>query len=136
MVVLGVHTLEQEVAFPLVVDLGVGNVRPTGPVRVDGNLEQIASPVVHIPVVVVRLVEEIESVQALDPTDAHGDIQVFTVVVGEVSHDRVGKLVGSVCVAVGYHRPVVGMAVDAGNHVGGKLEDLEFRVGALQSLRR
>ena len=74
MVVLGVHALEQEVAFPLVVDLGISNVWPAGPVRVDGNLEQIAPPVVHIPVVVVRLVKKIEPVQAFDPTNAHGDV--------------------------------------------------------------
>ena len=123
-------------AFPRVVDLGVGNVRPAGPVRVDGDFEQVTVFVVHIPVVVVRLVEEIEPVQAFDPTDAHGHVQVLAVVVGEVSHDRIRDLVHPVRIAVGYHRPVVGLAVDAGDHVGGELEDLEFRVGSLQGLRR
>ena len=47
---------------------------------------------------------------------------------------RRAALVGSVCVAVGYHRPVVGLAVDAGNHIGGKLEDFEFFVGPFQCL--
>jgi hypothetical protein len=80
-----------------------------------------------VPVVVVRLVEEVEAVEALDPADADADVEVGRVG-GGVALLVVDELVGADDVGVGDDGPVGGVAVDAGYPVGGELED---GVGAL-----
>ena len=75
----------------------------------------------EVPVVVVRLVEEVEAIEAFHPAYFDFDVEVFGVgrgvLVLVVVH--VGQGDG---VAVGHNRPVVVLAVDAGNAVGGELE--------------
>ena len=72
-VVLRVYSLECKVAVPRI-QLGIVDVGTTRTVRIDGDFKNIPAPVVHVPVIVVGFVEEVEPVQTIDPAHAHGDV--------------------------------------------------------------
>ena len=72
-VVLRVHSFERKMAVPLV-QLGVVDVGTTRAIRIDGDLKNVPATVVHVPVIVVGFVEEVEAVQTMDPAHPHGDV--------------------------------------------------------------
>ena len=82
--------------------------------------------VTKIPVVVVGLVEKIESIEPLDPPHTHSHIEIGCVdraiVHGVFQLFDADRLVG------GHHRPISRVVVDAGDHIGGELENLERRI--------
>ena len=91
----------------------------------------MAAVLVEVPVIVVRLVEEVQAVEAFDPADFHFHVEVFLVVVEAAAFLRFLELVHADGVSLGNHGPVGRVAVDARNLVGGKLEDLVFDAGPL-----
>ena len=88
-----------------------------------------------VPVVVVSLIEEIEAVETLHPSDLDLDVHVLEIVVHAMAPLRVHQLVHADGVAVGHHGPIVGVPVDARDHVGRELEYLERDVLPLHPRR-
>ena len=109
----------------------VGNERTAGKVAVYHQFEDVVVQVVvrKVPIVFVGFIKEVEPVQALDPSHAHADIQMLGIDL--VAALGVDKLVGADDVVLGHDIPIVGVAVDPGDLVGGKLENLENNVGPL-----
>ena len=109
---------------------------PAGEVAIDDNLKDVVVQVEpgEIPVVVIGLVEEVEAVEALDPANLDHDIEILGIVVSPMAAGASVsiELVQADGVAVGHDRPILVVAVDPGDHVGGKLEDLEYPVGPLK----
>ena len=85
----------------------------------------------EIPVVVIGFVEEIQLVHSLDPTDPDCNVEIFAVH-GCVANG-VFNLVCADGIFSGDHIPVRRVSIYARHHVRGKLEYLEFDVGAFQS---
>ena len=81
----------------------------------------------------MRLVEEVESVQALHPADFDLHIQVVRIVFVAGPNHRLAELCGPGSIRFWYDRLVLSVAVDAGNLIGRKLKHLELDIGAFQS---
>jgi hypothetical protein len=94
---------------------------------------QIGPP--EIPIVVVRLVEDVEPVQPFHPAELHLDIEVLRIG-GGVPAAVVDQLVGPDGIVVGHDGPIVGVAVDPRNLVGGELKDLEGDIRPVERSRR
>ena len=92
-----------------------------GEVAIHHHLEDVVVQVGagEIPVVIVGLVEKIQPVQAFHPPDLHADIEALLVHPVGVLAGIVDQLIAADRVFLGHHGPVIGVAVDAGDHVGG-----------------
>ena len=90
----------------------------------------------EVPVVVEPLVQEIQTVETLHPTDPHPDVEVFRVVIQPMALFGVHELVHADSVTLGHDRPVVDLGVHARNLIGRELKDLERDVLALERERR
>ena len=114
--------------------------RPAGEVAIHHHLEDVVVQVGarEVPVVLVRLIEEVQPVQSLHPAHLHLDVQLLGIARRHRARRRLGvhQLVHADGVAVRHHRPVVVVAVDARNHVRRELEDLEGDVRPFQRTRR
>ena len=106
-----------------------------GEITVDDQFEDVVvqAGLAEVPVVVVGLVEEVEVVEPLDPAHLDLHVEVFRVVLVADTDDRLAELFRSDRVGVGDDRPVRGVPVDAGDLVGGELEDREFDIGSFES---
>ncbi len=119
------------------------NERAARAVSIHHDLERIVvkAGIGKVPEVVIGLIQKVQAVQALHPTHFHVDVKILRVwlvvlvliVVHLIEADRV---------TLRHHRPITVVAIDAGNLVCGKLEDLEdlirsrSRPGALCSQYR
>lgn len=91
----------------------------------------------EVPVVVVGLIQEVETVQSLHPAYLHLHIQIPGIVVHAFTALRVHQLVSADGVTVGHDGPIVRITVDARDLVWRKLKYLESDVGPRQrGLRR
>jgi hypothetical protein len=126
----------------VLIQFGVGvhlfNKWPARKISIDHQLEDVIVEISfgEIPVIIVSFVEEIKPIETLDPADAHPDIQIFCIYPGSPAADRIGELVGSNDVFLRYDFPVISFAVNPGNHVGRKLENLKFDIRPFQRLNR
>src|SRR5437879_687411 len=92
----------------------------------------MAAMLVEIPVIVVSLVKEVQTVEAFDPADFDFDVEVFLVVVEAPAVRGFLELVYADRVGFRNDGPIGRVAVDARNLVGGKLENLVFHPGPFE----
>ena len=109
---------------------------PARQIGIDDQFENILpeSGIGKIPAIVVGLQIEIEPVFAVDPTDLHGQIELFGVELRSPAAVRIVQLGESDGIAVGHHIPIRELPVDARNRRAGKLEYLVFLFGACKRL--
>src|SRR5207302_7181150 len=81
---------------------------------------------VEVPVIIVSLVKEVQTIEAFDPANLYVDVEVFLVVVEAAALRRFLELVDADRVGFRNDGPIGRVAVDARNLVGGKLENLVF----------
>ena len=82
------------------------------------------SGVGEVPIIVVCLIEEVETIQPLDPAHLHVNVERLRIGRGVLTCVIV-QLVRADCVALRHHVPVGCVAVHAGDLVGRELEDFE-----------
>ncbi len=92
----------------------------------------MAAVLVEVPVIIVRLVKEVQTIEAFDPTDFYLDVEIFLVVVEATALSGFLELVHADRVGFRNDGPIGRIAVDARNLVGGELENLVFDAGPCQ----
>ena len=112
--------------------------RTAGQIAVDDHFEDVVVQAGsgEVPVVVESFVEEIQPVEPFHPADPDLHVEVLRVVIHPVALLGVHELVHADGVALGHHRPIVRLAVDARNLIRRELKDLERHVLALERERR
>ena len=82
--------------------------------------------IIKIPVVIVRLIKEVQPVKPFYPADLYSNIEVTFVHRAFVN--GIAELVDTYGVFIRYNIPVVGVAVYTWYHVGGELENPELYI--------
>ena len=134
-IILRVHSVHRKmrVAFAeLLGSLEALDQRAAREIAVHHQLEDVVvqTGLGEVPVIVVGLVEKVEPVQSRDPShlDSHVEIlRIGLVILVRVIH----QLVRADDVIFRNHLPVVGVAVDPGDHVRRELKNLEGRARAV-----